>query len=205
MLDLGSVNEEDETWINGRYVGGSSFASRTQHQIPPGVLKEGVNVIATNIFCSWRNCGIRGPAENRAVRFADGTSVPLSNTWKYQEVPDTLIAPQLPWGPTHGVTMNYNGMVSPVGAVRLPGRGVVPGRIRHLLRAGLQAHAAGHDGGLAATVRESRTAVPHRAAAQLRTDPGATRRLGLGRRTRGAAPGSARGHACGDHRECGHR
>jgi sialate O-acetylesterase len=116
VLDLGSVNEEDETWINGRDVGGSSFANRTQHQVRPGVLKEGTNVIATNIFCSWRNCGLRGPAENRAIRFADGTSVLLSNPWKYQEVPDTLIAPQLPWGPTHGVTMNYNGMVSPIGA-----------------------------------------------------------------------------------------
>ena len=116
VLDLGSVNEEDETWINGRDLGGSSFASRTQHEVRPGVLKEGTNVIATNIFCSWRNCGIRGPAENRALRFADGTIVPLSNPWKYQEVPETLIAPQLPWGPTHGVTMNYNGMVSPIGA-----------------------------------------------------------------------------------------
>ena len=115
VLDLGSVSEEDETWINGRDVGGSSFASRTLHQVRRGVLKEGTNVIAANIFCSWRNCGFRGPAENRAVRFADGTSVPLSNPWKYQEVPDALIAPQLPWGPTHGVTMNYNGMVSPIG------------------------------------------------------------------------------------------
>jgi sialate O-acetylesterase len=42
--------------------------------------------------------------------------VPLSNPWKYHEVRETLIAPQLPWGPTHGVTMNYNGMVSPIGA-----------------------------------------------------------------------------------------
>jgi sialate O-acetylesterase len=116
VLDLGTINEEDETWINGKDAGGSSFASRTQHEVRPGVLKEGTNVIATNIFCSWRNCGIRGPAENRALRFADGTIVPLSNPWKYHEVRETLIAPQLPWGPTHGVTMNYNGMVSPIGA-----------------------------------------------------------------------------------------
>jgi sialate O-acetylesterase len=123
VLDLGGVNEEDETWINGKDVGGSSFANRTQHAIRPGVLKDGVNVIATNIFCSWRNCGIRGPAENRAIRFADGTSVLLSNPWKYQEVADTRIAPQLPWGPTHGVMMDYNGMVSPIGPFGL--RGVV--------------------------------------------------------------------------------
>jgi len=123
VLDLGSVNEEDETWVNGKDVGASSFASRTQHQIRAGVLKPGVNVIATNIFCSWRNCGIRGPADSRAIRFADGTSVPLSNSWKYKEVSDTLIAPQLPWGPTHGVTLDFNGMVSPIGPYGL--RGVV--------------------------------------------------------------------------------
>src|SRR5678815_3744009 len=79
VLDLGAVNEEDETWINGKDVGASSFANRTQHAIRPGVLKEGVNVITTNIFCSWRNCGIRGPAENRAIHFGDGTSARLSN------------------------------------------------------------------------------------------------------------------------------
>ena len=50
VLDRGSVNEEDETWVNGKDVGASSFANRTQHQIRPGVLKAGVNVIATNIF-----------------------------------------------------------------------------------------------------------------------------------------------------------
>ena len=115
VLDLGQVNEEDETWINGMDVGSSSFANRTQHPVRAGVLKEGVNVIATNIFCSWRNCGIRGPAEMRAIRFADGSSVPLAGPWKYQEVPGELIAPQMPWGVTHGLTMDYNGMVAPVG------------------------------------------------------------------------------------------
>jgi sialate O-acetylesterase len=123
ILDLGSVNEEDETWVNGKDAGASSFANRTQHQIRPGVLKAGINVIATNIFCSWRNCGIRGAADTRAIRFADGTSTLLSNPWKYQEVPDTIIAPQLSWGPTHGVTMDYNGMVAPIGGYGL--RGVV--------------------------------------------------------------------------------
>jgi sialate O-acetylesterase len=115
ILDLGSVNEEDETWINGMDVGASSFANRTTHPVRPGVLKAGVNTIASNIFCSWRNCGIRGPAENRAIRFGDGSNVPLANPWKYQEVTDTLIAPQLPWGVTHGLTMNYNGMVAGLG------------------------------------------------------------------------------------------
>ncbi len=121
VLDLGQVNEEDETWINGMDVGSSSFAARTTHPVRAGVLKEGVNVIATNIFCSWRNCGIRGPADMRAIRFADGSSVPLSDPWKYWEVPNGLIAPQMPWGVTHGLTMNYNGMVAGLGPFGLKG------------------------------------------------------------------------------------
>src|SRR4029453_17080789 len=115
VLDLGSVNQEDESWVNGKYVGASSFANRTRYPIESGILKAGVNVVTTNIYCGWRDCGMRGPAENRAIRFADNTNVPLSNPWKYQEVPDRLIGPRLPWGPVHGATLDYNGMVLPVG------------------------------------------------------------------------------------------
>jgi len=114
-LDLGSVNQEDETWINGKYLGASSFASRTRYPIGPGVLKSGDNILATNIYCGWRDCGMRGPAESRAVRFADGTSVPLAGPWKYREVADGWIGPQLPWGSVHGITLDHNGMILPVG------------------------------------------------------------------------------------------
>ncbi|HVV28442.1 MAG TPA: sialate O-acetylesterase [Rhizomicrobium sp.] len=114
ILDLGAVNEEDESWVNGRGVGGTSWSKAARHEIPPGVLRPGENVIVTNIFCSWRNCGMSGPAETRAIRFDDGTSVPLAGPWRYAQVPD-LIAPQIPWGPTHGVSMDYNGMIAPIG------------------------------------------------------------------------------------------
>lgn len=116
VLDLGSVNQEDETWTNGTYLGASSFAHRTLYPIPAGVLKAGINVATTNIYCGWRDCGMRGPAESRAIRFADNTSVPLSNPWKYQEVSDRLIGPQLPWGSVHGMTLDFNGMILPVGS-----------------------------------------------------------------------------------------
>lgn len=115
VLDLGAVNEEDKSWINGKGVGGTSWSRAARHEIPRGVLRAGENSITTNIFCSWRNCGMSGPAETRAIRFADGSSVPLSNVWRYAQVPD-LIAPQIPWGPTHGVSMDYNGMLAPIGA-----------------------------------------------------------------------------------------
>ena len=80
LLDLGSVNQEDDTWINGKYLGASSFGSR-HYPIPTGVLHRGVNVVTTNVYCGWRDCGLRGPAETRAIRFGDNTTAPLANPW----------------------------------------------------------------------------------------------------------------------------
>jgi sialate O-acetylesterase len=121
VIDLGAVNQEDETWVNGEYLGASSFSNRTRYPVQPGRLQAGANIITTNVYCGWRDCGLRGPAENRAVRFADNTSVPLANPWKYQEVPDGSIGPRLPWGSVHGMTLDYNGMIAPLGGYTFRG------------------------------------------------------------------------------------
>jgi sialate O-acetylesterase len=115
VLDLGATNEEDQTWVNGTGVGGTSWARQSLHNVPQGLLHAGTNVIVTNIFCSWRNCGMTGPAEARAIRLADGSSVPLTGPWRYAEMPADMIAPQLPWGPAHGAAVIYNGMIAPIG------------------------------------------------------------------------------------------
>jgi sialate O-acetylesterase len=115
ILDLGAVNEEDQSWINGKGVGGTSWSRKAEHVIPAGVLHAGTNTIVTNIFCSWRNCGMSGPAETRAIRLKDGGAVVLANPWRYAPVPNGLIAPQLPWGPTHGITLLRHGMITPIG------------------------------------------------------------------------------------------
>jgi sialate O-acetylesterase len=113
-LDLGRANEEEKSWVNGQGVGGSSQQPDARHDLPRGLLHEGDNSITLNIFCSWRNCGLTGPAATRAIRFADGSSVPLDQPWHYKPV-DTLIAPQIPWGPMHGVGLQYGGMIAPIG------------------------------------------------------------------------------------------
>lgn len=113
-LDLGRVNEEEKSWVNGHGVGGSSQLADARHDVPPGLLHEGDNTITLNIFCSWRNCGLTGPSSTRALRFGDGTSLPLDEPWHYLPV-KTLIAPQLPWGPMHGVGLQYGGMIAPIG------------------------------------------------------------------------------------------
>src|SRR4051812_6848829 len=113
-LDLGRANEEEKSWINGHGVGGSSQQPDARHELPPGLLHEGDNSITVNVFCSWKNCGLTGPAATRAIRFADGTAAPLDQPWRYKAV-DRLIAPQIPWGPMHGVGLQYGGMIAPIG------------------------------------------------------------------------------------------
>jgi sialate O-acetylesterase len=81
VLDLGAIGQEDETWVNGTYVGATSFASRTRYPLPSGLLKAGVNTIVTNIYCGWRDCGLRGPADTRGIRFGDGSAVALEAAW----------------------------------------------------------------------------------------------------------------------------
>ncbi len=113
-LELGRANEEEKTWVNGQGVGGSSQQPNAIHALPRGLLHAGNNSIAVNVFCSWRNCGLTGPAPTRAIRFADGSSAALDQPWRYKPV-EELIAPQLPWGPMHGVGLQYGGMIAPIG------------------------------------------------------------------------------------------
>jgi sialate O-acetylesterase len=113
-LELGRANEEEKSWVNGQGVGGSSQQANAVHALPRGLLHAGDNSITLNIFCSWRNCGLTGPAATRALRFADGSNALLDQPWRYKPV-DTLIAPQLPWGPMHGAGLQYGGMIAPIG------------------------------------------------------------------------------------------
>ena len=120
ILDLGRANEEEKSWVNGEGVGGSSQQPDARHDLPRGLLHEGDNSVTVNVFCSWKNCGLTGPATTRAIRLADGSSVALDQPWHYQAV-DNLIAPQLPWGPMHGVGLQYGGMIKPIGPYGVKG------------------------------------------------------------------------------------
>jgi sialate O-acetylesterase len=113
-LELGRANEEEKSWINGVGIGGSSQQPNAVHPLPKGLLRAGDNSITLNIFCSWKNCGLSGPASTRVIRFGDGSIAMLDQPWRYTPVED-LIAPQIPWGPMHGVGLQYNGMIAPIG------------------------------------------------------------------------------------------
>lgn len=122
-LSLGTLTEEDQTWINGQFIASTfGYAEARNYALPAGALHAGVNDILVNVYCGWRGCGFFGPTEARAVKLKDGSSVPLSSAWRYQIVPASVgTAPRIPWGVTAGITMAYNAMIAPLAPYGLRG------------------------------------------------------------------------------------
>jgi sialate O-acetylesterase len=122
-LSLGTLTEEDQTWINGRFLASTfGYGEERTYALPTGMLHEGVNDVLVNVYCSWRGCGMFGPVDTRAIRLRDGSSVPLSTSWRYQVVPASVgTSPRIPWGATAGITMAYNAMIAPLGPYGLKG------------------------------------------------------------------------------------
>jgi sialate O-acetylesterase len=118
-LSLGNVDEIDQTWVNGVGVGsgGRSYA------LPRGRLHAGDNLIVVNVLNTYKEGGIYGPAANRVLRFADGSTVPLdTDGWQYRLVPASAGTPPLaPWLSTTGKTTLFNGMIAPLGSYGLRG------------------------------------------------------------------------------------
>ncbi|RDS85659.1 9-O-acetylesterase [Dyella psychrodurans] len=120
-LSLGIANEIDQTWINGHWIGTAYGGVARTYAVPPGVLHEGDNLIAVNVLNTYRDGGIYGPADQRALRLRDGSSVVLGD-WQYQVVPSSFGAPpRVPWQSTSGLTTLYNGMIAPLGHYGLRG------------------------------------------------------------------------------------
>jgi len=117
-LAIGNVDEIDQTWVNGRGVGSSSYGGSPRiYPLPHGLLHVGKNMIVINDLNTYLAGGVTGPSDTRALKFADGSSVLLdTNGWQYREVPKDIGTPPLaPWLTVSGKTTLYNGMIAPLG------------------------------------------------------------------------------------------
>lgn len=123
QISLGTITEEDQTWVNGQFVASTfGYGEPRSYALPANLLHEGSNDILINVYCGWRGCGMFGPAEARAIYLKDGSSVPLSGPWRYEPVPASVgTSPRVPWGATAGVTVAYNAMISPLAPYALRG------------------------------------------------------------------------------------
>ncbi|HMP95657.1 MAG TPA: sialate O-acetylesterase [Kiritimatiellia bacterium] len=132
ILELGPVDDYDDTYVNGVRVGGldrkthEAYSKPRRYRVPGALLTGSVITLAVRVFDHFGFGGFAGPAsEMRLVCEADMDVVaPLAGDWRYQvehrlpPPPPDLFAtrPFLPVGlePHHRPGHNYNGMIHPL-------------------------------------------------------------------------------------------
>lgn len=123
VLSLGGIDEVDMTWVNGKFAGGMfGWGVERNYNTPAGFFGAGKNELFINVYSSWGAAGMYGPDETMALKFADGSSVPLKNGWRYKKVSASLgQPPQAPWQSINGLTGLYNAMIAPLGTLNVTG------------------------------------------------------------------------------------
>ena len=108
-LVLSKIDDNDITYVNGIKVGSTNqWDANRRYTIPPGVFKEGKNVIAVRVEDTGGGGGIYGDAADVKLILYNA-SLPLSGEWKFQveSVIKTTNQNSLP-------SLCYNAMISPL-------------------------------------------------------------------------------------------
>ncbi len=123
-LELGPINQIDETWVDGRALGNTfGYGAERSYRVPRGALHAGENVVVVNVSSTYEGGGLLEGGMPRALRLRGGESIPLRG-WEYRAAPAAVgYPPSTPWQSVGGVTTLYNAMIAPLGHFGL--RGVV--------------------------------------------------------------------------------
>ena len=122
-LSLGTLDDVGRAWINGQPVGmGARAWQPTTLSVPPGILKAGRNMLIVHVVDNYDKGGLLGPADDMALRPAQGDAVPLGDGWRYAVARTSPPgAPRVPWSDVTGTSTLYNGMIAPLGGIKLKG------------------------------------------------------------------------------------
>jgi sialate O-acetylesterase len=109
VLDLGKIDDEDRTYINGIAVGqNANWDAQRHYIIPAGILKAGKNVIAIRVVDNGGGGGMYSEAAEVKLT-VDETVFPLNGSWKYQ-----VAAIKSEVGPNSYPSLLFNAMVNPL-------------------------------------------------------------------------------------------
>lgn len=124
VLSLGTIDDIDETIVNGKPVGKTSgWDTRRLYDLPRGLLKPGQNAIEIRVLDTGGGGGLYGPGQ-RSIVLENGRQLALDSTWHFRPGLELAAAgqvPRKPWDPTSGPGMLANGMIDPLGDFPLAG------------------------------------------------------------------------------------
>jgi sialate O-acetylesterase len=122
-LTLGSINQVDQTWLNGQAIGNTfGYEADRTYEVPQGLLHAGENVLVTNIMSTYGPGGLLAKGAKRALHLPDGEEIPLAGAWEYRIVPTAMgYPPRTPWEPVGGLSTLYNAMIAPLADYGLRG------------------------------------------------------------------------------------
>ncbi len=84
ILNLSTIDDEDETYVNGQLVGVTkSYDVAREYKIPAGVLKQGDNIIAIRVTDGSGNGGFFGKPYELNLMSGDKT-IPIAGKWHYK-------------------------------------------------------------------------------------------------------------------------
>ena len=114
LLLLGTLVDADFTYLNGKLVGqtGYQYPPR-RYNIPKGLLREGDNVITVR-FVNHGAAPKFVEEKPYLIRWADGTTLPLSPEWLVHEGVSMPNQPSMPTGFQNMAAAAYNGMLFPL-------------------------------------------------------------------------------------------
>ncbi|WP_420479260.1 sialate O-acetylesterase [Brevundimonas sp. FT23028] len=122
---LGPIDDMDVVFVNGHRLGGmQGWDTPRDYVIPAGLLRPGRNLIAVGVLDLGGGGGMWGPAEDKRIELADGSTVSLAEPWRFHTsaAMSTLPGPpRAPWIGGSGTTTLYNGMIAGLGPYALTG------------------------------------------------------------------------------------
>ncbi len=118
VLHLGTVDDNDTTFVNGVPVGATEgYQKPRDYTVPANVLKAGDNVIAVRVLDTGGGGGIYGTPDALHLDVAGAAPLALAGNWDYKiGKPLAALAPvpQALGNNPNFPTVLYNGMIAPV-------------------------------------------------------------------------------------------
>ena len=110
-LHIGSVDDDDSTYVNGRLVGSTKGLRPRAYALPDGLLKPGRNVIAVRVTDNGGGGGLSGQADQLRLS-GDNVDLSLAGSWQYRVA--KINESSYNSGPNTYATQLFNAMLNPL-------------------------------------------------------------------------------------------